>query len=600
MNKKLWTLLVLLTVCVFCLAAGAEEAGVKIDKEHFPDKAFRNAVSEYDLDWNGILSEEEAKKAVSIILFPGDTETLRGVEYLTGLEELSCPGNKLTELDVSRNVNLKVLSCNNNRLTKLDVSSNPKLENLYCAGNQLTELDVRANPELRELDFSGNRVSGVDISRNTRLTWLNCSDNLVLELEISAPANLTGLGIAGYPIQEIDCSIYPELTFLDCSHCGLKKLDVSRNPKLEFLECGGNELTRLDLSNNPGLISVQCEENRLTELNLSNNPRIRYLVCSGNRIESLDISGCRELAYRAGKSEPVEEEGILKWKGRGYGRTELYTDKGVELYTGVEKGTEAKAEDSAAGISGDTPVYWVPEDGKYYHLDPDCMASWSLEYCCTYAELGQEPYCRLLPCEACSAPLERAEETGYANFGDAYTGAISGTFGRTCCVTAVRKGEDYYRVVAKFDETAKALLAEQFEIDYEQDQDRYMEVARKYFEYCNTLPVSYEEKITAVPLSREERDALKGKHLGELLHEGFWLTGHHYESNASVFELQYGFYAYSCFVHTSPEVYEEHAEEENFNDLIVDDLSVKGLSQQAFDLTYRPDGTRFTEDLTNP
>jgi hypothetical protein len=193
-----------------------------------------------------------------------------------------------------------------------------------------------------------------------------------------------------------------------------------------------------------------------------------------------------------------------------------------------------------------------------------------------------------------------AEETGNANFGEACTGASSGTYGGTCCVTVVRKGDDYYRVVAKFDETAKALLGEYLEIDYEQDHDRYMETAQKYFEYCNTLPVSYEEKITAVPLSREERDALRGKHLGELLHEGFQLTGHHYESDASVFELQYGFYAYSCFVHTSSEVYEEHAEEGNFNDLIVDDLSVKDVGYQAYDLAYRADGARLTEDLTNP
>ena len=193
-----------------------------------------------------------------------------------------------------------------------------------------------------------------------------------------------------------------------------------------------------------------------------------------------------------------------------------------------------------------------------------------------------------------------ADETGYVKFGEACTGANPGTFGGTCCVTVVRKGDDYYRVVAKFDETAKRLQGEHLEIDYEQDHDRYMEAAQKYFEYCNTLPVSYEEKITAVPLSLEERDALRGKHLGELLHGGFQLTGHHYESDASVFELQYGFYAYSCIVDTPSEAYEEHSEGETFNDLIVDDLSVKGMGYQAYDLAYHPDGTRYTEDLTNP
>ena len=45
---------------------------------------------------------------------------------------------------------------------------------------------------------------------------------------------------------------------------------------------------------------------------------------------------------------------------------------------------------------------------------------------------------------------------------------------------------------------------------------------------------------------------------------------------------------------------EQVTKTENFNDLIVDDLSVKDVGYQAYDLAYRADGARLTEDLTNP
>ena len=46
---KIFTLVIsLLLVCVLCFAAGAEEAGIKIDEQNFPDAAFRNALLKFE------------------------------------------------------------------------------------------------------------------------------------------------------------------------------------------------------------------------------------------------------------------------------------------------------------------------------------------------------------------------------------------------------------------------------------------------------------------------------------------------------------------------------------------------------------------------
>ena len=56
----------------------------------------------------------------------------------------------------------------------------------------------------------------------------------------------------------------------------------------------------------------------------------------------------------------------------------------------------------------DTPLYYNPNGGSMYHLDPDCpsvgdrykpMAQFY------FRELGQSPYSALRPCNQCGAPI---------------------------------------------------------------------------------------------------------------------------------------------------------------------------------------------------
>ena len=150
--------------------------------------------------------------------------TIRG--YVT---VLSCNGNQLTTLDLSKNTALTELSCSNNQLTTLDVSKNTALTRLDCAENQLTALDVSKNIALLRLYCYNNQLTTLDVSKNIALIRLDCYNNQLKALDVSK-------NIA--------------LIRLDCYNNQLKALDVSKNSELGTLNCRGNqikgeEMTRL-------------------------------------------------------------------------------------------------------------------------------------------------------------------------------------------------------------------------------------------------------------------------------------------------------------------------------------------------------------------
>ena len=142
----------------------------------------------------------------SLEVSDGNIISLEGVECFSGITNLECNNNRLSELDVSGNKLLTTLSCSNNRLKVLDVSKNTALTKLGCLQNQLTQLDV---------------------SKNTQLTELTCGLN-----------SLTSLQLANNPL----------LKNLVCYNNSLESLDISKNLALTRLECQTNNLTSLDLS----------------------------------------------------------------------------------------------------------------------------------------------------------------------------------------------------------------------------------------------------------------------------------------------------------------------------------------------------------------
>ena len=98
-------------------------AGVAINSTNFPDKAFRDIVSdECDTDKNGVLSESEIAAVTKLYVSESGIASLKGVEYFTNLVILQCTNNQLTELDVTHCPDLQKLSCYHNDIHELDIS----------------------------------------------------------------------------------------------------------------------------------------------------------------------------------------------------------------------------------------------------------------------------------------------------------------------------------------------------------------------------------------------------------------------------------------------------------------------------------------------
>ncbi len=245
----------------------------------FPDPAFRTEVL-----W--MLNEiDGGDRTGGSAVTPGDVELLAmfsylylqgenirdmtGLTYFTGLEELDCSNNLLTELNVSNSTSLKVLQCTNNQLTSLDLSQNPQLEVLCCYENQLTSLDVSENPDLVELFCGNNQLTEMEVKSNTGLEQLACYGNQLSVLEVADNINLE---------------------WLDCGFNQLTVLDVSSNINLKNLSCGYNQLTVLDVSNNTALESLDCSYNQLTELDAKACTELTNLSCRGNPCTIIEYS----------------------------------------------------------------------------------------------------------------------------------------------------------------------------------------------------------------------------------------------------------------------------------------------------------------------
>ena len=144
---------------------------------------------------------------------------------------------------------LVTVSCPGCRLTGVDVGNCPKLKTLEVDLNsKITSVNVKGCPQLSVLWVGGNKLSSIDISDNHMLTKLNCNSGT---------------------ISELDLSTCPQLMYLDCGDNKLTSLDVTCCPLLTELYCKNNLLTELDLTQCVGLYRLRTQGNKLKYLDIS-------------------------------------------------------------------------------------------------------------------------------------------------------------------------------------------------------------------------------------------------------------------------------------------------------------------------------------------
>ena len=273
-----------------------EQGGIAINETNFPDANFRNNLLGTSYGFDGVITEKEISDIKEIAANNEHIRSLRGIEFFTNLEILSCSENEIEELDVSKNPLLTKLGINKNKLKSLNLSNNAVLKSLSCSENEIEELDVSKNPLLTELYIDKNKLKSLDLSNNTVLNWLLCSNNEIKELDVSKNTLLIYISIGNNKV---------------------KSLDVSKNTALEYLYCYTNELTQLDVSNNTVLSFLSCYENNIKEeamdklvssLPQNNTDKMYSFRVIGDENEGNVITGKQVLTAMAKKWLPQYKE----------------------------------------------------------------------------------------------------------------------------------------------------------------------------------------------------------------------------------------------------------------------------------------------------
>lgn len=287
-KRKLTTAIAIITVIcqiltfvpIIAFANTQQANGVEVNSTNFTDENFRNWIlNPKNLNGfgsDGILTDDEIQNITEIDVKEQNISSLKGIEFFTSLERLTCTRNNLTSLDVSANTALTALYCSNNLLKELDVSNNPNLEFLYCASNFITDLNLQGTVKLRALNCERNRLEQIDLSDN------------------------------------------PELVSIYTRHNQLTQLDVSNNTKLVFIETFDNQLTSFDPTMLTELEFLHIDYNNLTTLDMSNNPKLKDsgFVAANNQLKTLVLPDIEDFEVDAKvfhEQNPKEGYGNIEW-----------------------------------------------------------------------------------------------------------------------------------------------------------------------------------------------------------------------------------------------------------------------------------------------
>ncbi len=305
---------------------------IPIDEEHFPEEPLRKIVKQdFDKNRNSILDPDEITKAKILKLYSniGELHNLQGVEYLAYLEELYCPENQITKLDLSQNSKLKTLVCYGNKISdleinplsleRLDCSSNylrvlnlddfANLVELNCCDNDLVSLNVKHNAMLKELhcgvshyvgdvalgDYPKNQIKSLDLSENRNLQVLHCDEIPISKITFEQKSELRELVCDRTALEELDLHSCTKLRILSCEENRISKLDLSQITFIKKVNCSKNQLTELDLTGNKYVMEVNCSENSIKTLPFKKQDKLEILNCSKNQLTELDVSQAKIL-----------------------------------------------------------------------------------------------------------------------------------------------------------------------------------------------------------------------------------------------------------------------------------------------------------------
>ena len=274
------------------------EPVVEIDSKNFPDKAFRAIVASFDKNEDMILSDKEINNVIEINAGDCEIRDLTGIEYFTQLRTLTCSGNKIKSLDVSKNTRLVELYCSDNELKEIDVTALTQLQTFWCDMNKITSLDLSKNTLLKVLGCEENKIKELDLSHNSKITGLRCAGNELTELDISNLKDLMYFGCERNKLTSLDVSFLSGLVQLQVESNQLTELKLGKHLYLETLQTAYNDITVIDVSKCPAMLA------EFKQYGIKNDEVAGYLYC-GMPLEN-DSADTRSDFDKTGRSQPKD------------------------------------------------------------------------------------------------------------------------------------------------------------------------------------------------------------------------------------------------------------------------------------------------------
>ncbi|PXX96838.1 hypothetical protein DF185_19550 [Marinifilum breve] len=257
------------TLLIFLFAPFAIQAqNINIPDANFKKALINDALINTNNDNHISISEAEEYNGA---LYLGD----KSISDLTGIEHF---------------INITMLQCQNNKITTLDLSKNLKLERLYCYDNFINKISFADNSILESIDCYNNNLKTLNVSNNHKLKLLHCYNNQIHNLILTGCTNLTDLDCNQNLLNKLNVDENSELNYLDFQYNSIENINLSNNPNILTLSCYNNKITNLDIKNNINLKELYCSDNLITNLNLSKNHLLTILDCSNCQISTIDIS----------------------------------------------------------------------------------------------------------------------------------------------------------------------------------------------------------------------------------------------------------------------------------------------------------------------
>lgn len=270
-----------------------------------PDVNFENKLIALGIDSgtpDGKVMTSKISKITSLDLYNSNITDLKGIEDFQSLTNLSVMSNKLTILDISKNLALTNLNAGYNKLTTLNTSKNIALEYLSFSYNEITSLDLSQNVNLNLLSCQSNKLTNIDVSNNKKLSAFWCASNQLTSLDLSKNTflhsilcsenkplksiNLRNGNNTNIPLNlyNIDFTKNPELTciLVDDALFSNKKWENFKDPSASYSTVDCSQVTT---------IPDPAFEDKLIAMNIDTDGKNgSVLNTSISTIASLDVS----------------------------------------------------------------------------------------------------------------------------------------------------------------------------------------------------------------------------------------------------------------------------------------------------------------------